>query len=295
MKLQQHDAVCKACRQKGMALIAVLWLVAAMSILVLGATSTVKQHILATGQLRDAVSSQATAEAAFALALQQLMAENKREPGIQNGQFQVMGMSVPVQVAPLNGWINLNGADEALLARVFTVAGGLPAGQAESLAKDVKEWRDMRPQGDPDGLRNSGQNKRLFERVDDLMLVPGMDYDLFSRVRGLFVTDLDASAKVNVLAAPPEVLAVVADGNQGAVDQITRNRSAGQTEVDTSALERNLVQTTPTDHYRLTADIPMDAGKMLRVTQDVVVGRTYSKIAPWRVLRETRQVQAAGS
>ena len=98
-----------------------------MSILVLGATSTVKQHILATGQLRDAVSSQATAEAAFALALQQLMAENKREPGIQSGQFQVMGMSVPVQVAPLNGWINLNGADEALLARVFTVAGGLPA------------------------------------------------------------------------------------------------------------------------------------------------------------------------
>ena len=113
MKLQRHDAVCKACRQQGMALIAVLWLVAAMSILVLGATSTVKQHILATGQLRDAVSSQATAEAAFALALQQLMAENKREPGIQSGQFQVMGMSVPVQVAPLNGWINLNGADEA--------------------------------------------------------------------------------------------------------------------------------------------------------------------------------------
>ena len=71
MKLQAHDAVCIGCRQKGMALIAVLWLVAAMSILVLGATSTVKQHILATGQLRDAVSSQATAEAAFALALQQ--------------------------------------------------------------------------------------------------------------------------------------------------------------------------------------------------------------------------------
>ena len=276
-------------------MIAVLWLVAAMSILVLGATNTVRQHIQATGQLRDVVSSQAVAEAAFALALQQLMAENKREPGIQSGQFQVMGMDVPVQVVPLNGWINLNGADETLLARVFTVAGGLPAPQAAALAKDVKEWRDKRPEGDPDGLRNSGQNKRLFERVDDLMLVPGVDYDLFARVRGLFVTDLSDGAKVNVLAAPPDVLAVVADGNQGVVDQITRNRSAGMTEVDTSALERNLVQTTPTDHYRLSADIPMDAGKMLRVTQDVVVGRSYSKIAPWRVLRETRQVQAAGS
>ena len=295
MNSLKHKVVCTGHRQQGMALIAVLWLVAAMSILVLGATSTVKQHIQATGKMRDTVSSQATAEAAFALALQQLMAENKREPGIQSGQFQVMGVNVPVQVTPLNGWINLNGADEAMLARVFTVAGGLAAPQADALAKEVKEWRDMRPQVDPDGLRNSGQNKRLFERVDDLMLVPGMDYDLFARVRGLFVTDLPDSARVNVLAAPPEVLAVVADGNQGVVDQITRNRSAGSTEVDTSALERNLVQTTPTDHYRLTADIPMDAGKMLRVTQDVVVGRTYSKIAPWRVLRESRQVQAAGS
>ena len=107
-----------------MALVAVLWLVAAMSILVLGATSTVRQHIQATGQMRDAVSGQAVAEAAFALALQQLMAESKREPGIQSGQFQVQGVDVTVQLTPLNGWINLNSADEALLTRVFTGLGG---------------------------------------------------------------------------------------------------------------------------------------------------------------------------
>ena len=278
-----------------MALVAVLWLVAAMSILVLGATSTVRQHIQATGQMRDAVSGQAVAEAAFALALQQLMAESKREPGIQSGQFQVQGVDVTVQLTPLNGWINLNSADEALLTRVFTGPGGLPAPQATALAQEVKMWRDHRPQTNPDGLRNTGQTKRLFERVDDLMLVPGFDYDLLARVRGLFTTDLTAGARVNVLAAPPEVLAVLADGNQGVVEQITRNRTAGAAEVDTSGLERNLVQTSPTDHYRLSADVPLDAGKMLRVTQDVVVGRTYSKIAPWRVLRESRQVQAAGT
>ncbi|ARU06300.1 hypothetical protein CCO03_17890 [Comamonas serinivorans] len=281
--------------QRGMALIAVLWLVAAMSILVLGATHTVQQHIRATGLVRDQVSAQAMAEAAFALALQAMLAEGKREPGILASEFEVQGTVVQVQAAPLNGWINLNGASAELLADVFTVGAGLPSGQARALAEEAVAWRDERPQESPTGRRSSGMNKRLFEHVDDLMLVPGMDYDILARVRPLLVTDLPSNTRVNPLAAPPEVLAVLSGGNQGVVDQITQGREQGAAEADTSSLERRYVQASPTDHYRMQADIPLEAGRMLRVTQDVALGQTYSKVAPWRVLRESRHVQAIGS
>jgi general secretion pathway protein K len=265
-----------------------------MSILVMGATNTVQQHIQVTGQVRDQVSGQAVAEAAFALALQQLVASGKREPGIQRGSYEVQGLTVEVEAAPLNGWISLGTANAELLARVFAVGADLPAAQAQALAEDVVAWRDDRPEESPDELRNSGVNKHLFESVDDLMLVPGMDYEVLARVRPLLVTDLRAGTRVNPLAAPPEVLAVLADGNQAVVAQITEGRERGATEVDTSRLERNAVQSSSTDHYRLHADIPLEAGKILRVTQDVALGSTHSKVAPWRVLRQSRQVQAVG-
>lgn len=280
-------------RPKGMALIAVLWLVAAMSILVMGATNTVQQHIRVTGLVRDQVSAQAVAEAAFALTLQQIASDNKREPGIQRGSYEVQGQTVQVEATPLNGWIGLNGVKADLLARVFAIGANLPSAQAQNLAEAVVAWRDERPEVSPDAPRNSGVTQHLFESVDDLMLVPGMDYDVLARVQPLLVTDLSPGMRVNPLAAPPEVLAVLADGNQAVVAQITAGRERGAAEVDTSRLERNIVQSSSTDHYRLHADVPMDAGKMLRVTQDVVLGSSSSKVAPWRVLRESRQIQAA--
>ena len=55
-----------------MALIAVLWIVAALSILVIGVTATVRQQIQTVGIQRDEASGQALGEAANALVLQQL-------------------------------------------------------------------------------------------------------------------------------------------------------------------------------------------------------------------------------
>ena len=288
MTQQPHSSA-----QRGMALIAVLWLVAAMSILVLGATNTVKQHIRATGMARDQVTGSAVAEAAFALALQDLAAKNKSERGVQSGSFQVFGQAVQVSVTPLNGWINLNAADEALLARVFVTAANLPSGPAQALASEVVAWRDQRHEAKADELSNQGVAKHMFESVDDLMLVPGMSYDILARVRPLLVSDLRGGARVDPLAAPPEVLAVLADGNQRAVDQVLRARERGTSNVDTSGLT-GAGQSGSTDHYRLRAEVPLDAGKMLQVTQDVALGENYAKVAPWRVLRELRQVLPVG-
>ena len=63
---------------RGMALVAVLWIVAALSILVIGVSTTVRQQIQLVGLQRDAATGQALGEAANALVLQQLQATRNR-------------------------------------------------------------------------------------------------------------------------------------------------------------------------------------------------------------------------
>ena len=58
--------------QRGMALIAVLWIVAALAILATGMTQSVRQQVRVTALTLDAVAAQAVGDGAIALALQAL-------------------------------------------------------------------------------------------------------------------------------------------------------------------------------------------------------------------------------
>ena len=64
-----------------MALIAVLWIVAALSLMVIGLAGTVRQQIQIIGNQRDQVSGQAAGEAAIFLALQALQVAPQRPAG----------------------------------------------------------------------------------------------------------------------------------------------------------------------------------------------------------------------
>ena len=60
-------------RSQGVALIAVLWIVAAMAIAVTGMTHAVRNEIRTVTAARSSVESQALGEAAIALALQKML------------------------------------------------------------------------------------------------------------------------------------------------------------------------------------------------------------------------------
>ena len=135
---------------------------------------------------------------------------------------------------------------------------------------------------------------RQFEAVEDLMLIPGFDYGLYARVAPLVSADLRGSSRVNPAAAPAGVLAVLAQGNSGAVQQYLNQRNSGQPGGDTSGFNSAFVDTAGGQLYRLVVSVPLEAGKILRLTQDVALGGGASRTAPWRVLRTERQIAAAG-
>jgi general secretion pathway protein K len=278
-------------RASGMALIAVLWIIAALSIMVTGLTYTVSQQIQVASTLRDQASSQAVGEGAIALVLQDMLVKNARPSAIASSTVPYGGVQVQVEAVPLNGWISLNTARVPLLAALLQTAGGLSQPQAEELAAAIAEWRSTAPQIDPAAGGGALRQPRMFEAVEDLLLVPGVDYPLYARIAPLLSADLVGGDQVNPQAAPPEVLAVLAQGNLGRVAQYVAQR-ANDPLADASGFSNAAAGGNGGSVYRLRAKVPLDAGKMLLLTRDVALGSSYSSTAPWRVLRTDRQIVA---
>ena len=278
-----------------MALIAVLWIVAALSVLVIGMTKTVRQQIRVASTLQEEVGGQALGEAAIVLALQAIQTRTEPLRASTRAPVAYGGVEVEVEVMPLDGLISLNGASAPLLAHVLQGAGGLDAGRAQALAQVMVEWRDQRPEVDPTAPGGASVSARRFEAVEDLLLVPGVDYPLYARLRNLVTADMTGGDRVNPMAAPAEVLGVLAGGNSAVVERIIGARSANQPGVDTSGLNTAFTGGGGVDHYRLIARVPLDAGKMLLLTRDVALGTGYSRTAPWRMLRGDRQIVAPGA
>lgn len=277
----------------GMALIAVLWIVAALSLMVIGVTGTVRQQVQAAGSQRDQIGGRALGEAAVALTVQQLQVEPQRPTGLVDVPVSYGGVEMAVQVAPLNGLISLNGAPPALLAALLQVAGGLPAAQAQELAASLVQWRDGYPEVALTADAGARGRTRRFEAPEDLLLVPGFGYDLYTRIAPLVSADLRGTARVNPAAAPPGVLAVLAQGNSQGVAQYLGQRAGGQPGGDASVFNGAFVDTAGTDLYRLSVSVPLDAGKILLLVQDVALSAGASRTAPWRILRTQGQIMPA--
>ena len=275
--------------QRGMALIAVLWIVAALAILATGMTQSVRQQVRVTALTLDAVAAQAVGDGAIALALQALQTMPQRPQQAVTETVTYGGADIAVEVMPLDGLISLNGASVPLLTALLQVAGGLPAPQAEALAQQLDDWRAGR------GGELGTPVPRHFEAPEDLLLVPGVDYTLYARLRPLVTTDQRGGDRVNPLAAPPAVLAVLARGDVALAERIAAQRAASAVGVDTTGLDATLAGTSGSTYfYRLVTKVPLGEGKILGFTRDVALGSFSPRITPWRTLRSERQLLATG-
>ncbi len=269
-------------RQHGMVLIAVLWMVAALSILVTGVTRSVREEVRTLTLARQSVEGMALGDAAIQLVLQEMVSR----PGnafVSLVQVQTVyrGVAMQVQVVPLNGLIDLNSAPEALLASLYSVSGGLPLESASTLAQATVQARQQK---DTRGLQ------KRFEAPEDLLQIQGMNYPLYARLSGLVTTDLSSTGKVNPLAAPLGVLTVLAAGNAEVASRIAQSRSAGKVAVDTTALSAAFVQNTSVMRFRLQARVPLADGAWLNVSRSVDLNARERDGVPWHTFHTSYSI-----
>lgn len=266
----------------GMALIAVLWVVAALSILVTGLSRLARDELGLVSSLRQAVVAQAAGDAGIALALQEIAARPTPISRTLTADISYRGMVMSVSVMPLNGLVDINSATVPLLTRLFEVAGGLSGDAAQALAQATVEIRSK---------VNSSNRPDRFEAVEDLLRVPGIDYDLYARLSPLLTVYVRAGGRVNPMAAPMDVLTMLANGDAAVANRILQERERGAEGIDTTALDPSYTAVSPVRRYRVEAKVPLPDGAKMRVVRIVDLGLSSRDGLPWRTLHTDRSFE----
>lgn len=180
-------------RQRGMALVLVLWLVVLLSVIAAGHSRN--SHIetrLAARQV-DTNAARHVAEGIIQLVILDLLLAGREESIDTSGHawpVQALGRSATISVRRASGFIDLNTADDTVLYALF-VAGGASDSQAQQFAHAVMDWRDaddlLHMHGaEDDDYRSAGlpwtARDADFERIEELQYVFGMTPQVYRAV-----------------------------------------------------------------------------------------------------------------
>jgi general secretion pathway protein K len=289
---------------RGIALIAVLWVVAALTVIAAGMLSLVKGHTRALGTFQNQVVADTLGDAGTNLALRQILEKREQFQRFQRLGFDIEGIPVEVDVIPVSGLISLNGAQESLLTDLFVHGGGVAPEQAQMLAQRVIDWRDpdgiAMPKGaEDDAYAAAGSRYRTrggrFQSPEDLLQVLGVDYGLYVRIASLVTVESRLSS-VDASAAPEEVLRVLAGGDAAAALNYAQKRSGvgdGRFAVGGKALTSTGAGGLQTV-FRLDARVALP-GTQIRMRRQLVRIDLAGHNQYWKTLRVWPSVVVAGN
>ena len=208
-------------RQKGVALVLVLWILLLVTISTGAYTLTARMDQLEAHTVLSGTQARMAAEAGINLAVLSLRDPDELTRMIPDGRSYYMafeGITVEVQVTDERGKMNANSADEEAYINLLT-ANGLDTTEAELLAAAIADWVD------PDEIERAngaelesyemagisvGPANRGFVMVEEMLQVLGMSWDLYSAIApGLTV--YSGSSVPDPAYAPMEALLALPD------------------------------------------------------------------------------------
>lgn len=278
----------RTARPRGVALIAVLWLVAAMGLIITGIVQSVRSEIKTASFQRQALVNGATADAAILLALQNLNSREKEPDNtIQSVPIKYNGVNLTVIVQPLNGLIDINTAPLTLLVDMYRYAGGLNLQAAQAIAQLTLETRQLKSaKGIPYG----------FDAIEDLLRVNTMTYDLYANIKPLLTADLkDGTGRVNPMVAPLGVLQILTGGDTAKAVILMAQRNADPKAMDTSLLVPSHIDAASTRSLLLQVDMPLANGGVYNKSWFVYLDADPRSGLPWRVLNTQQSLAVIAS
>jgi len=226
-------------RQRGIAFVLVLWVIAMLSILLGSFAVMARTENLQARHLFDTTQARYAAEAGLNLAVFGLRKSDPAARWVGDGRpyrFMFGDAEIEVRVHDDSGKIDINAAAQsgntATLMNLFT-ARGLDEEQAAALAAAMIDWVDPDDLAQPGGAEiddyeavglSYGPKNAPFDTVSELQQVLGMTYELYTRLEPA-ITIYSGRPDPNLAYAGVEALMAAGCTEEQADLIITRRQS----------------------------------------------------------------------
>lgn len=278
---------------EGWALVSVLWVVAALTLLaggieVLSATTYRFEHAALAHDRADAIL-----DAGVVRALLSIEAPNRAERWPVDGtieQAHFAGARLAIAVQDELGRFDLNAMDGSMLTALMR-SQGASEDEAQTLSDRILDWRSPangelhRLHGGTDAdYAAAGLDYRprhgAFQSVDELRLVLGMPPSLFERIRPA-LTVYSHKPMIDPAVAPRESLLALYGGDTAKVDDALASRQPNASAQSPNVLDLSLAPAGRT--FTVTVAAELDGR---RYTRSTVIMLTGDLARPYLVLAQ---------
>jgi general secretion pathway protein K len=285
-------------RQRGLALVVVLWVVALVALQVSLFNLTVRDAAALSGNELAILRGEALATAGVEIAVSRLLERDPERRWTADGSSHEVpfgGANLTIVVADEAGRIDINEADAELLASLMRPYARR-LNDVRQWADRIMDWRDADSERRPDGAEELdyqrarmpyGPSNGPFLDVTELARVLGLPREAARDLAGI-LTVHGGDGKVNPLLASREVLAMLPGANAADVDRALELRRQGgpaaQNMASALAASRNWLGNRRGPAYRIEVSVRgVDVPATGSVEALVLVGRDAE--APYRTLR----------
>ena len=208
-------------RQRGVALVLVLWILLLVTISTSAYTLMARMDQLEAHTILSGTRARLAAEAGMNLALLSLRDPDETVRLVPDGrpnEFLYQGSVVEVRVTDERGKLDINAADEQTLFTLLT-GHGLELDAAQLLAAAIEDWRDTDDVERANGAEldtyvaaglGVGPGNRPFIMTEELLQVLGMPWELYKKIEpGLTV--YSNAGQPDPAYAPVEALLAIPD------------------------------------------------------------------------------------
>lgn len=289
---REHRHAVATSSERGFVIVAVLWILVALSALATIFSVYLSNSALALAVTDTGLQTEALVSAGVELTTYQLLlAGEKARPALGSFRFRLDNAEVLVSFTSEAARVDLNFASKEMLANLFAVLGADPKAASES-ADRIVGWR-TRPKANAAneeealygaaGLTYSPRQS-FFAHVNELSLVLGMPPELVDRALP-FLTVFSGSATVDVLVAPPEVIAALPGMTPSILNDFLNQRPALSRDQSAIAAALGPAQAGATipnsKSFRIVMALKFDNGR--RTSSEVVIALGDDK-DPYHVL-----------
>jgi general secretion pathway protein K len=274
----------------GFIIVAVLWILAALATLALIYSVYARETALNFVSHDERLQAEALAESGVELAAYQLTAQPNLQPLDGNFSFRQGSAAVSVKFRCENSLIDLNFAPKQVLSGLL-VSVGVQSDDALAFADRIIAWRTPLPPGSSDAEaaiyeaagKSYGPRHGPFQDPNELGMVVGLPPEVLDRVLP-YLTVYSGRPEVNVLAAPPQVLAALPGLTPDRLQLLVNLRADAPQDVMRAQLgmTQSYITLDPSRANRVTVDVQLHSGRHIRTQATIFLVPRDAE--PYRIL-----------